>query len=110
MGQKTGVSSWAGHHDASYCEARSMQLPPKRFTILQMMFWISVVGVALFFLKSLIAFLNSPFLAGPVEEANWAPILFAFRTATCGVVVWVLFNLRKRYQCREADETDSPAK
>jgi hypothetical protein len=109
MEQQTAVSSWKGHHGEGYFEARSMQLPPKRFTILQMMFWVALVGVAMFFLKSLITFLNSPFLAGPVEEANWAPILFAFRTTTCGVALWVLFKVRKRYRCREADEADSPA-
>jgi hypothetical protein len=66
-----------------------MQPPPMRFTILQLIFGVAVVGIALVFLKSLVTFLNSPFLDGSVEEANWAPVLFASRTATCGVALWV---------------------
>jgi hypothetical protein len=76
-----------------------MRLLPIRFTILQIMFWVAVAGIALYFLKSLVIFGNSPFLDGDPDEAFWAPILFASCALICGaasVALWLIVVLRKR--------------
>jgi hypothetical protein len=66
------------------------------------MFAVAVAGIALAFLKSLVTFLDSPFL-GPDPEgiAGWAPILFALRASFCGSALWALLWLRKCLRGRE---------
>jgi hypothetical protein len=70
------------------------------FTPLDMMFWVAIAGIALFFLRSFVIFGNSPLLDGDREEALWAPILFAGRALTCGVALWLILVLRKRIRGR----------
>ena len=75
-------------------EATTMGPRLLRFSMSELMFGVAIAGIAVFFLSSLITFLNSPFLAGPVEEAERAPILFGYRALTCGLVFWGLLALR----------------
>jgi hypothetical protein len=81
-----------------------MEPRPLRFSISELMFGVAVVGIGVFFLTSLITFLNSPFLAGPVEEADRAPILFGYRALTCGLVFWGLLALREWLRRRHSDK------
>ena len=78
-----------------------------RFTMLEMMFWVAVAGIAVFFLKSLVTFGNSPLLDGDREEAFWAPILFAGRALTCGAALWLVLFLRKRLRGRELHKREN---
>ncbi len=83
-----------------------MKLSPVRFTILQLMLAVAAVGITLVFLKFLVIFLNSPFMDGPRDEAEQAPILFAARALPCGIILWGLLVLRKRLQSRKPGKAD----
>lgn|GEM_PF-5840055 len=60
----------------------------------RLMITVAAIGVGLFFLKSLVSFLDSPFLGpDPREEAATAPILLLIRASACGVAIWGLVIL-----------------
>jgi hypothetical protein len=78
-----------------------------RLTIWRLMFAVAVFGIALAFLKSVVAFLDSPFL-GPDPEGirGWAPILFGLRALFCAAALGALLFLRKRLQGRETGKPE----
>jgi hypothetical protein len=79
-----------------------MKLPRVRFTVRCLMIAVAALGIVLAFLRSLIIFLDSPFLAGPREEAEWAPVLFVSRASLCGAALWLVLFLRERFPRRDS--------
>jgi hypothetical protein len=75
------------------------------------MFGVAVAGITVFFLKSLVTYLNASFCAGDREEASWAPILFAARALTRGLALGMGLDavIPLPYPCSSAAIMYSPA-
>jgi hypothetical protein len=66
-----------------------------RFTMMDMICGVAFVGIALFFLKSLVTFLNAPFLEGDLIESVLAIPEFLIRTLFCASSSWLVLVLRR---------------